>query len=364
MINYFIGVALAVAPFFVKTGAWTTTAQSQEFFLGMVSIFGVLAFGIKKAHKNILIMSVFLVLFAFTTHNPFGIFQYCQLVMSFCGVAFVALVYSHKDGINQVFIFKILGAVCLIESLWMISQELGVNLHTEIVSLIDSSYRVVPLNEHQMAGSLGNKNHSGALIASTIPFLSPWLWVIPVGVLIMSNSALPVVCLIVSITSFYAYKTRKFAALRVGVIALVTVAVATLLGVFHGTYFSDSNRVTAWTELYNTLGFQLWGKGLGWVPEIFSKKIIAGEKFYQLHNEWIELYAIGGLLSVGVGLYLILPIFKNRDNPKVSACLISLLVNSLGNFTFHIAPLFMVFAYCYAIQLGKEEGLINGLERT
>jgi hypothetical protein len=354
MMSFLLGAALVVAPFFIKTGAWTTTVQSQEFFLALSSVFFVVVFGIKSAHRNILLMSALLILFAFTTHNPFGVFQYYQLFMSFAGVAFIAFVYSHRFHIDHYNIKLCLGAVCLIECAWMTSQSFGYNPHSEIAALLDAPYKIVQLKTHEMPGSLGNVNHSAMLVAATMFFLPIKLWIIPGIILAICGSAFPVICAGMGVVAYISYRFKNYLALKIGFTGLLSLAVATILGAFSGTYFSDSNRVKAWTALYEKIGLQLWGKGLGWVPEIFSKTLIGGEKFYQLHNEWLELYAIGGLLSVAVGVYLIAPIFKNKGNPSVNACLIALTVNSLGNFTFHIAPLFMVFAYCYAVQLDEK----------
>lgn len=353
MITAFLGVALVAAPFFIKSGAWTTTVQSQEFFLAIISGIGALVFGLARPHRNILIMAIGLFAWAFTTHNPFGVFQYYQLTMSFCGVIFLALIYSHLEEINHKLIHNCLGAICLLECLWVLAQDMGYNPHMAWMGLFDGPFKIIPINTHKLYGSLGNVNHSAALIAVTMPFLTWRAYPICVLALGLAGSALPIICAFIAILAHISYATRCFAVIRLAGVSLIAMASMLFAGVFDGTVLSDTHRIKAWTALVDKLGVQLWGKGLGWIPEVFSKTPISDMKFYQAHNEWLELYAISGLLGVVVGLFLILPVFKNKGNHAVNACLIAMLVNSLGNFTFHIAPLFMVFAYGYAIQLGK-----------
>jgi hypothetical protein len=354
MINIFLGAALVAAPFFIKDGIQTTTVASQELFLLLAATLGVFCFGIGK-HVNIAIMGIGLFCVAFITNNPFGAYQYYQLIMCIPGLMFVALVYSQQEKSNIKFIGKCLGLVCLIESVWVFAQYAGFNPHAEWLRFLDGTVQVINFSNRPASGSLGNINHSAALIAVTIPFLRPIFWVVPLVALFVSDSALPVICALVAIVSFYSYKSKKYLML-IGLASIIfTSGMALIFGLIpKASYFTDSGRVMAWKQLFKDVGFQVYGKGLGYIPETFSKKLINGERFLQAHNEWIELYAIGGLLGVGVGVYLILPVFKNKGNAEINACLIALLVNSLGNFTFHIAPLFMIFGTCYALQLEKD----------
>jgi hypothetical protein len=350
MINYFFGAALAAAPFFIKVSTRTSASLSQDFFLAISTALLVLLFGIGHTHRNIKIMGVSIFLIAFVSKDPFGLFSYYQLCMSFVGVLFLAFVYGNKEVINHKLISNILGAVCVIESLWVISQSLGANPHSYWFQLTgdfskDLIYSKIPF------GSLGNPNHSGALIACLLPFTRWYAYPLAFIALCLGDSAMPVICSVVSLITFYSYSKKNYAPLVASILVLITSAVLLTTGFFNGTFLSDSHRIQAWNKFIEVFGFSFLGKGFGWVPANFSKFSLLGGKFYQLHNEWLEAYAIGGLLGVAVGLYLILPVMKNRGNPAANACLIALLINSLGNFTFHLAPLFMVFAYCYALQL-------------
>lgn len=355
MINYFLGVALVAAPFFIKLGTQTTTVMSQEYFLLIISFVGVMLFG-TKANNRIKLITGMIFAFAFTAINPFGIYQLYQLGLCMAGAALIAMVHGNKDNINVAVTGKCLGIVCLVESAWIILQYFGISLHAEWIELVSPGAKVVSFSQMQIFGSLGNINHSGALVACTIPFVHPFLWPIAISSLLIGKSTMPVVCAFVSMASFYSYRFKNYLILILSMTAVFMAGVAALTIKFVNTPFmSTTGRILAWEKLFKDIGFQLYGKGLGFVPSVFSQSLIQGKKFYQMHNEWIELYAIGGVVGVVVGLYLIIPVFKDKGNPAINACLISLLVNSLGNFTFHIAPLFMIFGTCYALQLEAKE---------
>jgi hypothetical protein len=353
MINYFLGAALVAVPFFIKSAPQTTPILSQEYFFGLVAMLGALLFGIGKTSLRVKIFAVSLFLVSFVSDNPFGIFQYFHLAMSAAGALLIALVYSKRHEIDLGFIGKCLGAVCVLESAWILLNAAKLDLYIEWLSLIgiaESTRSYIPIS-----GSLGNINHSAALVSCTVPFLSPYLWIFPISALLVGKSAMPLICFAASVLALFSYKTKNYFHIISFASVLSGAAMALVLGLIPpGSYFSDSGRLIAWKDLLGDLGFQIIGNGLGYVPDVFSRKLIFGQRFYQAHNEWLELYSIAGVVGLAIGAYLILPIFKNKGNPAINACLISLFVNSLGNFTFHIAPLFMVFATCYALQLDKE----------
>lgn len=354
MINIFLGAALVAAPFFIKAGVRTTTVLSQEWFFALVTFLGLMLFGAKANHR-IKVLGVMVFLIAFTAINPFGLFQYFQLMMSCAGVAFIALVYANRKSLNLDFLAKCFGLICLIESGWIILQYFNFDLHSEWIQFLSPSYKAIKLNGGELYGSLGNINHSGALIACTLPFLRPRYWIIPSIALYLGNSTMPVICAMVAVISLYSYRKEFYLPIINAGIVLLIAAIGLFNGLIHSaSFFHDNGRVQVWKLMFQDVGYQFWGKGFGYISELFSRNVINEQRFYQAHNEWLELYVISGLLGVGVGIYLILPVFKNKGNSAINACLISLLVNSLGNFTFHLAPLFMIFGTCYALQLDKE----------
>jgi len=355
MFNYFLGVALVAAPFFIKMGARTTTNVSQEFFLIFSTLVMFFIFGIKKIHLNLKILGLMVAGLSFITHNPFGVSQYYQWMLSISGVVFMMIVCSYAHDIKIKTIEKSFAIICVLESAWIFFQYFGISLHNTWFNLLVPNGHIQSLNNSAIFGSMGNINHGGALIAVTIPFLPIYLWPIPFIALYLGNGALPVICAVIAIIALYSYRREIYLPLKIAACGLFMSALAMVGGLFtEKSFFYGSGRVEAWKLALKDSGISIFGKGLGYVPEIFSKKEILGEHYFQLHNEWLELYVVAGLLGVVVGVYLILPIFKNRGNPAINACAIALLVNSLGNFTFHIAPLFMVFGTCYALQLAKE----------
>jgi peptidoglycan/LPS O-acetylase OafA/YrhL len=129
MINLFLGVALVAAPFFFMLAPQTAHTLSQEYFFILVTMLGVLFFGIKETHRYFKVIALCLFTLALTTLNPYGLFQYYQLCLSITGAAFMVLVYSHRKEINYKFIGKCLSAVCVLESIYLLFQYKGIDLH-------------------------------------------------------------------------------------------------------------------------------------------------------------------------------------------------------------------------------------------
>lgn len=352
MINLYLGAVVMTVPFFTMAAPRTAANVSQEWLFALLAVFGAIMLGLKRPRPQILAATLLFFACAFRARDPFGPHEYFQLGMTFSGLLFVALVYSHREEINLKRLGHFLGLACLIEAAWICLNVLQIDPFMEYFKLRGLLASVPPVT---VTGSLGNINHSGAFVAATIPFLPVWLWPLPLASLYLQGGSLPVACAAVSVIAFRSYQKRSYAPALAGAVALLLAGLALIFKIIpQGSYFSDGTRTEAWGLFVKQTGFSWTGHGLGHISSMFSKTLIKNERFFQLHNEWLELYAIGGLLCAVVGVYLILPVFKNKGNPAINACLMSLLVNSLGNFTFHIAPLFMVFGTCYALQIGKE----------
>lgn len=350
MVNYFLGAALVAVPFYIMNANKTQAALSQDYLFAVAAFVFALISGV-RANLRIAIAALLVAFWAFQAQDAFSIFALYRTGLCAAGVAFVAAVYAKKTEISVPFIGKVLAAVCFFESSWAILQHFGVDLH----QIYLSGHTVINTKPIGVIGSLGNPNHSGALIACLMPFLPFALLPVPIVALFLLKSALPVVCAFIGMVALYSYQKGSYRAILWATCALFVAGCALVAGLIpKGSYFSDTGRIEAWVEILKTAGFTLFGHGLDFMPMTFAKTIINGQRFVHAHNELIDLYVAGGLLSSAVALYLILPVFKNKGNPAINACAISLTVNAPGNFTFHIAPLFMVFGLCYALQLSEE----------
>ena len=346
-------MALVAAPFFIKAAPYSDTSLSQALFLHLISFIGIIVFGIKKTSIQVRVMSFATVIAVYVAYDPYQPFQYYQFGSAVAGIAFLAVITSNIEAKHIRLIHKLLSVICLLSTAWVFLNYFGFDPYTLIIN------KKIPTGSFaawRPPGSLGNPIHSGALIASTIVFVRPYLWIFPVLALLLLGSTLPMICAFVAVSVYYCYKAKKPKLLYFPFAILVILAASLLLGHFgSASVFYGTDRVQAWKHLVSIMGFDLNGNGFGYVTTVFSESFKGSQPFIQMHNEWLEAYAILGILGVLVCSWVVLPIFKDKGHPALNACLISLFVNSLGNFTFHIAPLFMVFGACYAIQLQGEK---------
>lgn len=211
---------------------------------------------------------------------------------------------------------------------------------------------------YQVNGSLNHINHSLALIVATIPFLKKRFWVIPIFTVLFFYTTLPLVMIFLGGLFYLSHykKDRRYLYGAIGAALLLAI-----IAPFLSDSISTNGRLDAWKAFLDWYGFNPFGAGYGIIqkefPEIFTS--ISGEKFHKLHNDFLEAYAIGGLVWVAGAIYMILPIFK-RDVPiAASTCCFLLLINSLGNFTFQISPLLITFLACYNLLIkGDHNGSI------
>lgn len=348
-------MALCAAPFVLILQRTIGAASlSQLYFFLLTTALFVITSGIKR-DATLTIAGVFLVLLGVTAPLKMESFHLAQLACCFVGILFVgAAMKLATEGV----VSAALAFVCLAESAFILLEVTGLDLFEVQAELFGIHVHSVS----RATGSLGNPNHSGALVAATLPFISPILWPISFLAILATKSTMPAVSAIAAIGAFHAYKNKKFKILLSTLCSIFIAGLTVLFFAPKDSIFSDTGRIETWKAALNYVGLQVWGKGLGFVPREFSQYFVSERGvFYQLHNEWLELYVIGGIVGLALGVYMIIPAFKDKNMPAVNACLVSLLVNSLGNFTFHIAPLFMTFGVCYALQLKESHNGTSSL---
>lgn len=356
-----IGAALVVAPFFINKSNVVIISLSQAYFFQLITLFGVLFFGINAKKWQIKLMAVLTVFSVVMSENVFNVMTMYQFLMAITGVMFIALCITHLKKINDVYF--LLSIVCIVESIWIILNYFGVDPHFYSLKFMGFAGERLATNGkdwvpglNAISSSLGHNTHGAALIAGTLPFLKKKFWPLPIMALYVADSSMGIFSAIVAISSLFLYKNNKEKLLVFVAVAMLALGIYSITGEFGSkSIFSDNGRVAAWKYMLDWTGFQFTGGGFGIIPNEFSQMFNGPQKFMQMHNEWLELYAIGGLLVLIPCLFLVAEIFINRGKPEINACLIALAFNSLGNFTFHIAPLFIVFGACYAIHITTKE---------
>ncbi len=367
MLNYAIGAAIVAAPLILKSSPTIVIPLGHDFYLMLMTMLGLLFFG-AKIHLENKIIGLLIAIAAFQSNQPFSLFHLYQFTMSIIGCLLMINLNSIAPK-NIKTIYFSLSAICLIQSFWVILNYFDVDPYHVYLELTGTKIKKLATNGanwvepaqaiKNLTGSVGNNNHAGAIIAVTIPFLKPYLWVLPIIALAIGGSALPVVTAAFTIAIYFSYK-KDIKIIRLSAFfGAGLLAAATLIGLLkHIAYFSDSDRVKMWFSFIDFYGIQFLGKGFGTVPMDFAEYYKASQRFNQAHNELLEAYSVGGIVAIAGLFYALKCVTKDIGLPAITACLLGLLLNSLGNFTFHVAPLFLIFSICYSIQLtrSKEDG--------
>lgn len=249
--------------------------------------------------------------------------------------------------------------VCLISCAWLWLQKFGIDPHFEWLSLWSEVRKdiIKPLS-YTVNGSLYHINHSLALIVSTIPFLKKRFWVIPLVTVLYFHTTLPLVMLFLG-TFFYLSHYKKDRRYLYAALALTVILAVSALFIDDG--IGSNGRLAAWAAFFKWHGFNLFGEGYGIIQKDFSQVYVAssGERFTRLHNEVFEAYAIGGLAWLAGFIYMIKPIFNRNVPLAAGTCCFMLLINSLGNFTFQVAPLLIMFLVCYNLIIKEKQNGSN-----
>lgn len=340
-----MGGGLVLAPLFIISAPRINPVLCQALFLQIFTLVLIAMFGVTQTRKTSA-MLLFAAFIALVPENPFSSYPAYQLAMVFTGILFIMAIPT-----NYRIISISLASVCLMQSVWVGLEHLGIDSHREILNALGAN--ISPAAQIKpISGSLGNHNPSSALIAMTMPFIPMLLWPVAFAAILYMGSTMGILSAVVAMVVYLEYSGRIKRVL-VKLYALLTALAAIVASGWLSDYgyLGSTGRLPMWKEFIHWMGFSLKGGGLGFVATKWTQHYdYNGLKFYQLHNEWLEAYSIGGIIGVAFMIWLALPCFKNK-HPAISACLLAGLFNSLGNFTFHMAPLFIVFGACYSLQI-------------
>lgn len=324
----FWGVALVAAPFFIRPMPMSSPVLSQGWLFMALTVVGAVGLGVAKDWRLLFPLVAALIAFAVTS-DPFTPYALYHGQMLLFGVVFLGVAARSTD---HRFTRKLLAASCLIQCAWVAINAVGIDPYALMLGLESGA---------TITGSLGNPNHSGAFLAATMFFLPPLLWVLPVAAMAGLGSALPFICAAMGAAAYVAKSCHAPGVFSYALKALAVAALAALIGAAP-EILDDSGRVQAWGEIVSRLGVTLFGNGVGAIPQLGVT--LGTSRLYQAHNEWLEAYAMGGGFALAMLCLFAFYLWGKNRHYCFEACFVALLVNSLGNFTFHIAPLFIIFA--------------------
>lgn len=327
------------------------------FFLKALVILSIAFWGAKITNRS-KVLGFLIFGASLSASNPFNEIVWHQFDYVIC--AFILFCSLQNQNYSERIVTKSLAWVCVISCAWIWLQKFGIDLHFEWLSLWNEmKTEVAKPYSYAVNGSLNHINHSLALVVATIPFLKKRFWVIPMATVLYFCTALPLVCMFLGAIFYLSHiKNDRRYLYATGILT----GIAALSLFFIDDSIGSNGRLDAWKAFFNWNGFNIFGEGYGIIQKDFSQvfKTPSGEVFHRLHSDFFEAYAIGGLAWVAAFIYMIKPIFKRNISAPVATCCFILLINSLGNFTFQIAPLLIIFMVCYNLIIKENQnGSIN-----
>lgn len=333
------------ASFFLKDAPLIETLISKQTYFVIFSLPLILIFGVKK-NKLMLIPALLVILSFFYSKNPYGVL-YDHITML---VGIVLLVALQSAKIDEKIISRFMIITCLTACAWVGLEYINIRPSEIILEMMGIGFQKgvvrgnkwIAVDMPNVIGTLGNPNHSAAMIAVLAPFLPLSLLFFVLPTLFILNSTMAIVSFLAGLIVYYSKTIKNDLPIKItGALMAVGALSVTLIG--SGV---DSGRVQAWKYLLPKIPATLTGNGLDFFRSLnyFQGKV----RWDHFHSELFEAWSAFGALGVFVFAYLAYKILSGHDHPKMRACCAALLVNSLGNFTFHIAPLSLIFIVCYS----------------
>lgn len=273
------------------------------------------------------------------------------------------LFYLIKTYIPNREIAKIVKFICItaiIQVVWVGVQALN----------LDLIYHPRDLQGNRMigyvksVGSLGNKGHLGAYLAMCLPFFRVYYRkFIPFVIIVLfcTCSALPVVAGLCGLLIFEFFMAEKFKKRQKFVVLFI-------ISVFAAGFFLKfidgfgTERLIIWKKLV-LRSFRYWkalpflvGEGLGKFQHLkVVEKDISTSVWTNPHNEYLQVYFELGVFGLFFIIGYLLNLFKRflKVRTELTVALFSsicvVLIFSIGNFPFQIAPLAFLAITCFAL---------------
>lgn len=212
-----------------------------------------------------------------------------------------------------------------------------------------------------ITGSMGHPIVMGAWFAAVAP-LAWFYWskaefVLFAALALWSGSTMAIVALLAGGGYVWVRRMPKLWLLAIpGVIVLA-------LGVWlfpQMEFFSLSGRMLPWKVAYEWILKSPWvGYGPGSWDGLYQQwNVQYARRWNFLHNDWLQLCFELGVPALILAVISVYSILRKASLPY-AACMVVLLVNALGNFTFHLSAL--AFLFVVALGLGVRDNQEYGL---
>lgn len=356
---------MTALPLFLRLNGRVDPRFSKDFFFVYAVAISLILFGIKtKPKKYVTTFAVyFLSICYINQYHQASITISYQMTMIICGILLV-LQTGQMKRYNT--LLNGIAVMCVAQACYFILQKFGYGINEIIFDVLGVDYVKVLDKRHTgdvlqpIIGSLGQSTISGALIAITLPslFRKKWVYLTPMvayGIYLSGSSM--TLATSVFITGAYIFREKlKYYLFLSGALVLSLVPFMQ-----KENFIYNGERFKIWIEALNWLnGFDMiFGKGLGYFHDFFSRTHKSGEIFRQAHNEFIELYIIGGIIAVGIACCFIYTACREfgrvKEKTPFYLIFIASLFNSLASFPYHISSTALVGLLSLGIILKQEK---------
>lgn len=357
MFGFYWGAVSIALPLFIrvglperliKLGVRVPPRYPKDIFFLFCVIVSLFVFGMKGHNKKYLsFTTLFLIVLGFINQDNYGsIATYFQFTMMSAGLILLNQLVSNASLNDITQIKKSFAISCIIQSVLIVVSYFGADLYKSVLEIF---FHIKSIKMHRSVGfdynsiglgSLGNRNVSGAFVASTIPFLfsGKFKLFLPLclSALFITSSSMPLVSVLCGgMLLVYLRAPRKVFPFFLAVPALFYYLA------FHTEYFNPGARIALWKMVidHTTWRNVIFGSGLGYVFDNYKLFSWKWYKFYQLHNEYLELfvaYGLAGCAVIGGFFYNYRNKFINGDK-QLLACAAIVMANAFGFFNFHIS---------------------------
>jgi hypothetical protein len=351
------GVAAMLLPFYVRFNPFNDVriCKNFAFFAAFCVSFFIFGIGNNKIDVKTKITIILLSILSWFNHTNFYSGAAIEQTVIFnVFLLFLYQLLSHKLDIK--IICACIRYSAIAQALLIFSQLTTFNVYNWSVPML------APV------GALGQQTLSGALLSVSIAtFFVPFWWIFTpliIMAIIISGSAMSLMSLF---TSIYVFLFRKFIKSMWFYIIPTVVALIAYLAFKNSLFLADNMRYELWSTYLSKLSMLpitrvIFGNGFGNFWDTCSLDV-GGQRFSYFHNEALEIVWALGAIGTSSFFYLLFKAlhFKRTDDAFICfSILISALLNSLGNFTFHISSIAIIIliAYSYLVTNDSRKELI------
>lgn len=324
----------------------------------LISMFGITLRKFPEVLKAIFIAAMFhVVIFQYEPASTNGIYQSIAICL---GLLFVIKYHESADHFDIDYVLDFLCIGALVQSALVVTQLFGFDLYTDLICLFDNKLIIDGSfvdGHYAIFGSLQNPNVFGAYQALCLPAffrskkLMAWSLVV-IATIILAGSRMPMAAACFSILYYLAVNNKiKEYALYIS----FTVA-------FYAFCFllpdHTSDRMIIWGDFLSKVDLKhfLIGGSPSWLS--FHVTRIGKSYATNLHNEYLSIFNIYGILGLIAVGYLFHLVIKNQSKNKVfGAIMVGAFVNMHGNFPLHIAPTCLIIMLALAHSLKGSYGI-------